>query len=642
MNILVNKMDRLSVRQKQMEVVTSMLNLNAEWQPDWKFLIYDTIGQNILGPLMSVDKLKNHNVTEYLFIDKDREAVPDVSAIYFVLPTEKNIERICKDLTNHIYDAYYLNFISPLSRSKLEAIADAALMSDSAQKIKKVYDQYLNFIALEDNLFILRENEKEPISFYNINRNDATEIEINHAIDCIVDCLFSVLVTLNIIPIIRCPKGGPAEFVAEKLTKKIRETIRDSRNGLFDSKESKMGGSTLGLSFQRPLLCLVDRTVDMSTPLHHTWTYQALIHDLLPTELNKVQVNESDSKTNNKPKLKVYELDPGDKFWAEQRGSPFPQVADAVQRGLDEYKKREEELNSLKSTIGLDGPGDEIAMIAESTAKLTSAAKSLPELSENKRILQKHTTVASAVLDEIKNRKLDNFFEIEEKIMNRNLIDRASLDDMLTNPNYGQPSDKYRLFLISYICDNPQLTEDQAERYVTVLEELGCKRTAYDYLKQWKCLSITNVAHLQSSLQSSGGVLKTAGMFSKLMSQGSQFVMEGVKNLVLNERHLPLTKIIDGLMDSSSKSSQEAFEYSYFDPKALKDTEVQRKKVFQDAIVFVVGGGNYIEYQNLVDYCISKSRSATSSSTSRHVIYGATDLMNATQFLQQLERLDCT
>lgn len=34
-------------------------------------------------------------------------------------------------------------------------------------------------------------------------------------------------------------------------------------------------------SFQRPLFVLADRNVDMATPLHHSWTYQALIHDVL-------------------------------------------------------------------------------------------------------------------------------------------------------------------------------------------------------------------------------------------------------------------------------------------------------------------------------------------------------------------------
>lgn len=51
------------------------------------------------------------------------------------------------------------------------------------------------------------------------------------------------------------------------------------------------------------------------------------------------------------------------------------------------------------------------------------------------------------------------------------------------------------------------------------------------------------------------------------------------------------------------KNSQEMEEYHYLDPKQLKLTDIPRNRSpFQDAVVFIVGGGNYIEYQNLVDY----------------------------------------
>lgn len=51
------------------------------------------------------------------------------------------------------------------------------------------------------------------------------------------------------------------------------------------------------------------------------------------------------------------------------------------------------------------------------------------------------------------------------------------------------------------------------------------------------------------------------------------------------------------------KTSQETEDYLYLDPKQLKVTEMPRNRApFQDAVVFLVGGGNYIEYQNLVDY----------------------------------------
>ena len=42
-----------------------------------------------------------------------------------------------------------------------------------------------------------------------------------------------------------------------------------------------------------------------------------------------------------------------------------------------------------------------------------------------------------------------------------------------------------------------------------------------------------------SANQYQGGGTKTVNMFSKLMSQGSQFVMEGVKNLVV-KKHVSL------------------------------------------------------------------------------------------------------
>lgn len=52
------------------------------------------------------------------------------------------------------------------------------------------------------------------------------------------------------------------------------------------------------------------------------------------------------------------------------------------------------------------------------------------------------------------------------------------------------------------------------------------------------------------------------------------------------------------------RSNAEIDDYLYLDAKLLKGGDVAPKNraPFQDAIVFVIGGGNYIEYQNLVDF----------------------------------------
>lgn len=52
------------------------------------------------------------------------------------------------------------------------------------------------------------------------------------------------------------------------------------------------------------------------------------------------------------------------------------------------------------------------------------------------------------------------------------------------------------------------------------------------------------------------------------------------------------------------RSNAEIDDYLYLDAKLLKGGDIapKNRSPFQDAIVFVIGGGNYIEYQNLADF----------------------------------------
>lgn len=184
---------------------------------------------------------------------------------------------------------------------------------------------------------------------------------------------------IGTVPVIRSPKGNAAEMVAEKLDKKLRESLRDTRSGLFTSDLTQSFGYDYFLlkrkiqfnrilciqlifRFQRPLLVLLDRNLDMATPLHHTWTYQALVHDVLDFTLNRVVVQEPENDTNHqqdshrhaqphKPKVKTCDLNPSDKFWISYRGSPFPIVAESIQEELEDYKASEGEVKRLKESM---------------------------------------------------------------------------------------------------------------------------------------------------------------------------------------------------------------------------------------------------------------------------------------------------
>nr|XP_033808367.1 sec1 family domain-containing protein 1 isoform X2 [Geotrypetes seraphini] len=611
-----------------------MLNFNVPpvktgtGEPVWKVLIYDRFGQDIISPLLSVKELRDMGITLHLLLHTDRDAIPDVPAVYFVMPTEENIDRICQDLRNQLYENYFLNFISAISRSKLEDIASAALGASAVSQVAKVFDQYLNFITLEDDMFILCNQNKEVVSYRAVNRSDITDTEMENIMDTIVDSLFCFFVTLGAVPIIRCSRGNAAEMVAVKLDKKLRENLRDARNSLFTGDTMSAGQ----FSFQRPLLVLVDRNIDLATPLHHTWTYQALVHDVLDFHLNRVNLEEPSGLESlpvgarpKKKNIKSYDLTMADKFWQKYKGSPFPEVAESVQQELESYRAQEDEVKRLKSIMGLEGEDEgAISMLSDNTAKLTSAVSSLPELLEKKRLIDLHTNVATAVLEHIKTRKLDVYFEYEEKLMSKSTLDKSILD-MISDPDAGTPEDKMRLFLIYYITSVQPPSEVDLEQYRKALTDAGCNLAPLNYVKQWKAFAKMTSAPANNTT-------KSKGLISRVMNTGSQFVIDGVKNLVLKQLNLPVTRILDSLIEM--KSNPETDDYRYFDPKMLRgnDSSVPRNKnPFQEAIVFVVGGGNYIEYQNLVDYIKTKQ--------GKHVLYGCSELFNASQFLKQLSQL---
>lgn len=87
------------------------------------------------------------------------------------------------------------------------------------------------------------------------------------------------------------------------------------------------------------------------------------------------------------------------------------------------------------------------------------------------------------------------------------------------------------------------------------------------------------------------------------------------------------------------KSNAEIDDYLYLDPKLMKGSSSaampRNRAAFQDAVVFIVGGASYIEYQNLVDYVRQKQ----SSNVSKRIIYGSSTLINAEQFVKQLTAL---
>jgi sec1 family domain-containing protein 1 len=118
--------------------------------------------------------------------------------------------------------------------------------------------------------------------------------------------------------------------------------------------------------------------------------------------------------------------------------------------------------------------------------------------------------------------------------MSKSVLDKA-MTDLLQDPEFGSTEDKMRLYIIFFICTNMHDTEYR--KLEAILQEIGCDLSPMPYVQRWKSI-MTRSSNLTTN-QYEGSGTKTVTMFSKLLTQGSSFVMEGVKNLVV-KRHVSL------------------------------------------------------------------------------------------------------
>lgn len=603
----------LSLRQKQTQCIVRMLNMNegvrigdTADEEVYKVLILDNFCRDILSPLIRVKDLRKHGITLYFTIDKERQRIPDVPAVYFVEATAANIERIIMDTSRAVYDIFHLNFASSVPRPLLEQLAAGVLRSDCVNRIARVYDQYLNFICLENGMFSLGHNS----SYVQLNDPKAQEIDIEGVVEGMVNGVFSVLATLGVVPIIRCARGGPAEMVASKLDSRLRDHLI-SRNNLFSE-----GNLVSSSSFQRPLLCIFDRNSELSAAVQHDWSYRPLVHDVLGMKLNRVMV-QGDGKGK-----KSYELDDSDSFWVANASAPFPKVAEEVETQLGKYKQDVEEVNRRtggKADVDFDGHE-----LIGNTKHLMNAVNSLPELTERKKIIDKHTNIATALLGEIKERALDSYCTMEDDMLSKGSMDRNGLVAILKGK--GTKMDKLRLAIIYLLASETTLPSD-VEAIESALKESEVDLSAFQYVKKIKSLTIS----LASS--SAGSKSNIVDWAEKLYGQSLSAVTAGMKSLLSGGRQLAMTRTVEALMEARPNPDIE--NYLLFDPRAPKSNSgagSHTKGPFKEAIVFMVGGGNYIEYGSLQEL-------AQRQQPVKNIIYGTTEVLTGLEFVEQLSVL---
>lgn len=627
----------LSLRDRQISVLQKMLHLNKEGSADltlaskseeiiWKVLVLDTKSRAILSSVLRVNDLLKCGITVHALITSNRASLPDVPVIYFIEPTIENILVVIDDLNQDKYDSFYINFTSLINRELLEEFAKKVSISGKSQKIKQVFDQYLDYIVTEPNLFSLN----LPQIFTQFNSSNTSEDKIHGLVDVIANGLLSTIISMDIVPVIRAQQNGPAEFVAQQLDLKLREYLSNSR------------GSTTATSSiqQRPVLILLDRNFDLTSMFSHSWIYQCMVSDVFQLQRNTIKLVKYDGEQST---IKNYDVDPKDFFWNKYSQLPFPDVVENADAELNAYKNDAKEVTNKTGISSLD----DIDPNANATANIQQAVEKLPELTARKATLDMHMDILSSLINELQAKNLDKYFEIEQNAMDPKVLNEF-LELLVVESERDNSEDKLRTFVILTLLVD--LTPEYISKVKSIfqLKYPQVDLSSFDYIVKFKENSkLANLSSLngtsnnftnQASQMNSTALL--SGLSSKLygltegkISEGLTSIATKIKNFIPEKKLLPITTIVEAIMDptnASQQSVQLTDEYLFLDPKSRGGhSKPPKRQSYQESLVFIVGGGNYLEYQNLEQWASDPNKVA------KKVIYGSTDIISATDFLQE-------
>jgi len=421
-------------------------------------------------------------------------------------------------------------------------------------------------------------------------------------LDSIAISLLSIMKTLKTLPIVYYPKG-----LGEDVAKKLESLVVNHFSDPISEEVSFTNQMTL---------ILLPRNLDHSSAFMHPWHYGALIDDVLGIRINKVELN--NIITNNKKQ--EYDLDPKlDKFWAEKMNIPFPHVAEDIDRELNKWKMEYESMGHKKSSKDVE----------DISSNLSSALDMVPEMTERKKSIDMHTNLATHLLNEIKSRSLDQYYEVESSLIFGQKLDKSVFFQLLESPKMDSQDyiyDKVRLMAIYYLTTENISQKDQ-DKLDFVISRLGDKvdTKILDYLKRRKAYGTDFTekgpgVEPDSAKQKLGsGLLKDIA--SKMLDSSKGLLQNVHTFLPGNEKNFIFTKIVANILQTKNISSLHSFAQLNLANK-IKHQDLDKKS---DCIVFAIDGGCYNEYQNLQEWAKKQNI---------NVIYGSTYMYSAKEFLK--------